>query len=67
MMNYFNMEETRFVRNTVTGHDAYYIISNDGESAVFFEYVRADDVPVLRCICSIDEMMDRLKMWNFSA
>lgn len=59
----FDFDRTRFVANSSTHTVGVVEVSSDKTFASFYETV--DGRSILRCICSIEEMVDRLKMWNF--
>ena len=52
------------VTNPTTLHMAY-VDQIDTNNVAFYELVPEQNFPVLRCICTNEEMIDRLRMWNF--
>lgn len=65
MVDELDFDYTRYVCNPVNGHVGEVKISIKSNSASFFENVSGQ--VILRCICSLQEMEDRLNMWNFRA
>jgi len=59
----FNTEKREYFYNTVTHNFGYYVKSFDSKSAAFYEILNKQTV--LRCMCGLEELEQRLNEWNF--